>query len=119
MRSSETHPGGLQVEHHVHDTSATVRISGPLAFPEAVTVSKVMKQVIEQRPHVVLLDLTDLESVDATGVAVLVGIGGDMKKAGIQVRVIAADPRIRHRLPYTLGLRKIFPTVEHALRYQP
>jgi hypothetical protein len=57
--------------------------------------------------------------VAATGIAVLVGIGGDLKNAGIQVRVIAADARIPHRLPYTLGLRKIFPSLEDALRCQP
>jgi anti-anti-sigma factor len=118
MRSSQIHPGGLHVEHHMSDASAMVRISGPLDFPDAVAVTGVLKHVIEQQPTVVLLDLTDLETVDDTGVAVLVGIGGDLKSAGIQVRVIAADPRIRHRLPYTLGLRKIFPTVRDAMRYQ-
>ena len=120
MESSQTYPGGLEVAHHMHaTTSATVQISGPLVFPDAVAVSGVIKHVIEQRPPVVVLDLTDIERVDATGVAVLVAIGGDLKSAGIQVRVVAADPRIRHRLPYTLGLRKVFPTVEQAMKYQP
>jgi anti-anti-sigma factor len=119
MEGNQTYPGGLQLAHHMHDTSAIVRISGPLVFPEAVSVSEGMKLVIEQQPPVVLLDLTDIERVDATGVAVLVAIGGDLKDAGIQVRVVAADPRIRHRLPYTLGLRKVFPTVEEAMEYQP
>lgn len=35
-----------------------------------------------------------------------VRIGGDLEAAGMEVRVVAADPRIRHRLPYTLRLRK-------------
>ena len=118
MDDSKTFPGGLQVEHHVSDSSATVQIGGPLTFPDAVAVSGVIKHIIEQQPSVVLLDLTDMQDVDATGIAVLVGIGGDLKNADIQVRVIATDPRIRHRLPYTLGLRKIFPTRDEALRYQ-
>lgn len=119
MESSETYPGGLRVAHHLDAASAIVRISGPLEFPDAVAVSGVIRHVVEQQPPVVLLDLTEIERVDATGVAVLVGIGGDLKTAGIQVRVVAADPRIRHRLPYTLGLRKVFPTVEEAMNYQP
>jgi anti-anti-sigma factor len=119
MDDNKTFPGGLQVEHHVSDSSATVQIGGPLTFPEAVAVTGVIKHVIEQQPSLVLLDLTGMQNVDATGIAVLVGIGGDLKNADIQVRVIAADPGIRHRLPYTLGLRKIFPTLEEALRYQP
>ena len=119
MDDSKTYPKGLQVEHHISDSSATVQIRGPLTFPEAVEVSGVIKHIIEKRPSLVLLDLTDMQEVDATGIAVLVGIGGDLKQADMQVRIIASDPRIRHRLPYTLGLRKIFPTVEEALRYQP
>jgi anti-anti-sigma factor len=119
MDDTKTFPGGLHVEHHMSDASAMVQIGGPLTFPDAVAVSGVVKHVIEHHPPVVLLDLTELQHVDATGVAVLVGIGGDLKKAQIQVRVIAADPRIRHRLPYTLGLRKVFATIEEALRYQP
>jgi len=119
MHDVKTFPGGLQVEHHVSDSSATVQIGGPLTFPDAVAVSGVIKHIIELGPSVVLLDLTDMQAVDGTGIAVLVGIGGDLKNADVQVRVIAADPRIRHRLPYTLGLRKIFPTVEAARRYQP
>jgi anti-anti-sigma factor len=115
MHDSQTLSGGLEVAHDVSDTSAIVRISGPLIFPDAVAVSGVVQHVIEQRPPLVLLDLTDMQGVDATGIAVLVGIGGDLKNAGILVRVIAADPRIRHRLPYTLGLRKIFSTPEEAL----
>jgi len=119
MNDNTTFPGGLQVGHHVSDDSATVRIRGPLTFPDAVAVSGVIKHVIEQRPVLVMLDLTGMQAVDATGVAVLVGIGGDLKNADIQVRVIADDPRIRHRLPYTLGLRKVFSTMEDAQRYQP
>lgn len=119
MDDSKTFPRGLQVEHHVSENSATVQIGGPLTFPEAVAVSGVVKHIIEQRPRVVLLDLTDMQEVDATGIAVLVGIGGDLENADIEVRIIAADPRIRHRLPYILGLRKTFATVEEALRHQP
>lgn len=105
----------LQVTHRVAQDRAVVSVSGPLKFPDAVNLSAVIKQVIEEHPPVALLDLTSLDGVDATGVAVLVGIGGDLKTAGIQVRIIASDPRIRHRLPYTLGLRRIFPTVEDAI----
>ena len=115
MHDSQTFLGGLQVAHDVSEASAIVRISGPLTFPDAVVVTGVIKHVIELHPPLVLLDLTDTQRVDATGIAVLVGVGGDLKNAGILVRVIAADPRIRHRLPYTLGLRKIFPTAEEAL----
>lgn len=119
MRSSQTFPGGLHVEHRMHPTSATVRIGGCLKFPDAVAVAGVVRHVIEQRPPVVILDLTDVESVDGTGVAVLVGLGGDLKHSGIQVRVVTADLRIRRRLPYTLGLRKVFRTVDEAESHVP
>ena len=119
MHDTKTFPGGLHVEHHVTEDSAIVQIGGPLTFPDAVAVSGVVRHVIELQPSLVLLDITAMQRVDSTGVAVLVSIGISLKEAGIQVRVVAADPRIQHRLPYTLGLRKVFPTVEEALRYQP
>jgi anti-anti-sigma factor len=119
MHDTQTFDSGLQVAHHITDASSIVSVTGPLNFPDAVRVTGVMKHVIEHQPTLVLLDLTHIEDVDATGVAVLVGIGGDLKDAGIQVRIIAADPRIRHRLPYTLGLRTIFPSVADALHDQP
>jgi len=119
MHDTKTFAGGLQVEHHVSESSAIVQIGGPLTFPDAVAVSGVVNHVIELQPSLVLLDLTEMQNVDSTGVAVLVAIGISLKNADIQVRVVAADPRIQHRLPYTLGLRKVFPTVEEALRYQP
>lgn len=119
MDKRSTPAGKLRVEHHVSDASATLRIEGPLTFPGAVDVFRVIRHVIEQQPPFVILDLTNMRDVDATGVAVLVGIGGDLKSAGIQVRVVVADPHIRHRLPYTLGLRKVFPTIEDSLLYQP
>lgn len=119
MDGNQSFESGLQVAHQIRVESALVRVSGPLTFPDAVGVAGVMKHVIEQDPHLVLLDLTHIAQVDATGVAVLVGMGGDLKSAGIQVRVIASDPRIRHRLPYTLGLRKIFATEEEARLFRP
>jgi anti-anti-sigma factor len=119
VHSSQDFATGLHVAHELFGATATIRIGGPLTFPDAVAATGVVKHVVEQSPSLVLLDLTEVAHVDATGVAVLVGIGGDLKQAGIEVRVVAADPRIRHRLPYTLGLRKVFATVEAALRYQP
>lgn len=118
MDDTQVFNSGLEVERHLSNDAAMVRICGTLTFPDAVGATEVMKHVIEQHPPVVLLDLTDLTTVDATGLAVLVGMGGDLKNAGIQVRVVASDPRLRHRLPYTLGLRNVFPTVEEALTYQ-
>ena len=119
MRDSQTFDTGLQITHETFDESAIVHVSGPLQFPDAVALSRHMNRVIERRPPVVLFDLTHMTEVDSTGVAVLVGVGGDLKQAGIQVRVVASDPRIRHRLPYTLGLRKVFPSLTEALRDQP
>jgi anti-anti-sigma factor len=115
--SDEQTPAGsaLSILHSISPERSVVSVAGPLTFPDAVRLSGVVRQILEQHPPVALLDLTALDSVDATGVAVLVGIGDDLKTAGIQVRVVAADPRIRHRLPYTLGLRRIFASVEDAI----
>jgi len=115
MKNQQILAPGLQVRQRVGKDRAIISVGGPLKFPDAVHLTAAIKQVIKQHPPVVLLDLTHLEGVDATGVAVLVGIGGDLKTAGIQARIIASDPLIRHRLPYTLGLRRVFTSVEDAI----
>lgn len=110
---------GLRVTHRVQKESAIVHVSGPLTFPDAVGLTGVIKSLIAEQIPLLLLDLTDIAEVDGTGLAVLIGVGGDLKNAAAQVRVIAPDPRLRHRLPYTLGLRKVFTSVDEALQFTP
>jgi len=108
---------GLIIIDEVQDDLAIVHVAGPLTFPDAVTLTGVVKSVLNRPPAVLLLDLTEIEEIDATGVAVLVGVGGDLKDARKEVRVIVSDPRVRHRLPYTLGLRKVFTSQDEAIRF--
>lgn len=107
----------LVVLDAVHDDIAFVQVDGPLTFPDAVTLSGVVRSLLAQPSQLLLLDLTGVGKIDATGVAVLVGVGGDLKDAGKEVRIIVSDPRVRQRLPYTLGLRKVFTSVDEAIRF--
>lgn len=61
--------------------------------------------------QVTVLDLGELAEANHTGIAVLVAVGRDLKAAGSQVRVVAADRALLGRLPYTLGLRRTFASL--------
>lgn len=119
MDKTDAFDSGLIVSQEVNDEWAIVHVTGPLTFPDAVTLTGVVASVLEQPPVVLLLDLTSVGEVDATGVAVLVGVGRDLKDAGKQVRVIVSDSRVRNRLPYTLGLRKVFTSIDEAIHFTP
>lgn len=108
---------GLVITHEVTESWAIVHVDGPLTFPDAVALSHVIKDLVERSPDLLFLDLIEVGKIDATGVGVLVGAGGDLKDSGKQVRVIVADPRVRHRLPYSLGLRKVFTSLQEAMAF--
>lgn len=94
MRDSQTFDSGLHLSQETFGESAIVRVSGPLQFPDAVSLHGHINRIIARRPLVVLVDLTNMVDVDSTGVAVLVGAGGDLKDAGIQVR--SSRPTLRY-----------------------
>lgn len=118
MDETQVSDSGLVITREITDEWAIVHVSGPLEFPDAVALTHVIKDLIEWSPQVLLLDLIEVGKIDATGVGVLVGVGGDLKDSGKQVRVIVADPRFRHSLPFTLGLCKIFTSVQEAKEFE-
>jgi ABC-type transporter Mla MlaB component len=90
-----------------------------LRFPEAVQLTRAAKNLFEQGvTEVTVLDLSALDDVDHTGIAVLVSVGRDLKAAGSQVRIVAADRALVVRLPYTLGLRRVFASAADALSFK-
>jgi anti-anti-sigma regulatory factor len=60
--------------------------------------------------------LHDLD--DTTGLGVLMSISAHLKAAQVDIRVVAAEPRLRHRLPQCLRSQPIFFTVTDALTSQ-
>lgn len=107
----------LRIEVGRVEGARVVSVSGALSFPDAVQLTHAVEQVISQGAGAVtVLDLTALDAAtDHTGIAVLVAAARDLKAAGSQVRVVTADRAIRARLPYTLGLRRLFGTRGEAL----
>lgn len=107
---------GLDIAFGLTDGAMVVRVCGALRFPAAVQLTTATKAHFEHGvTEVTVLDLSALDDMDHTGVAVLVAVARDLKAAGSQVRIVAANRAITARLPYTLGLRRIFATTEDAL----
>jgi anti-anti-sigma factor len=111
-------PGGLDIEIGETESATIVRVSGALRFPAAVQLTRAAKDLFEQGvSEVTVLDLSDLDDMDHTGIAVLVGVGRDLKAEGSQVRIVTADRALLARLPYTLGLRRLCASTAKALSF--
>ncbi len=113
-------PAELRIEEGRVQGALVVSVSGALKFPAAVQLTHAVEQLItEGVGAVTVLDLTALDNgTDHTGIAVLVAAARDLKAAGSQVRVVTADRAILARLPYTLGLRRLFRSRADALDLQ-
>lgn len=113
-------PVGLRIEADRVEGALVVSVSGSLTFPAAVQLTRTVAHLIGQGVvAVTVLDLAALDDADHTGVAVLVAAARDLKAAGSQVRVVTADRAILARLPYTLGLRRVFSSRAEALSFEP
>lgn len=113
-------PTVLRIEDRRVEGALVVSVSGALRFPSAVQLTHAVERLIGQGVGAVtVLDLTALDDgLDHTGIAVLVAAARDLKAAGSQVRVVTADRAVLARLPYTLGLRRLFVSRGEALDFQ-
>jgi anti-sigma B factor antagonist len=88
---------------------SVVMISGRLALGgETEKLDAAVNQLIEQDQKTVVLDLTALDYADSSGIGTLVSCLTKVRKAGGELKVAGANPRIRRIFAMT-GVQSLLP----------
>jgi anti-sigma B factor antagonist len=88
---------------------AVVTISGRLALGgETEKLEVAVNKLIAQNNKKLVLDITTLDYVDSSGVGMLVACLTNVKKAGGEMKVAGANPRIRRIFSMT-GVESLMP----------
>lgn len=91
-------------------------LSGDVDLGSAPALRQQLSELTETTPAFLVIDLTDLEFIDSTGLGVLVGTLRRVRASGGDVRLAAARSGITRVFSVT-GLDRVFslyPTVEAA-----
>ena len=88
---------------------AVIAISGRLAIGgEVERLEAAVNGLLKNQQKKFILDITGLEYVDSSGVGMLVSSLTHVKKAGGDLRLAGANPRIQRILSMT-GVNTLFP----------
>jgi anti-anti-sigma factor len=96
---------------------AVITISGRLALGgETEKLNAAVNALLHRDQKRVILDITALDYVDSSGIGMLVSCLTDVKKAGGDLKVVGANPRIKRIFSTTGidGLLQMFATVSEA-----
>ena len=91
---------GLELVVQLQDDGAVVRLSGRLVAGVTGVLKDRVKQLIPGA-GVIVLDLTDLEHMDSSGVGTVVGLYVSARRAGCELRLVNFNKRIRELLGMT------------------
>ena len=101
--------GTLEVRTAIEDGTRVVSLSGELDLSNAET-AKTALQEAQEADAPLIVDMRELEFIDSTGIALLVGIiGGD---PGPEVRFVPSDSAAVTRVMELTGLAGRLPLVE-------
>jgi anti-sigma B factor antagonist len=88
---------------------AVVTVTGRLALGgETELLDAAVNGLLQQHQKRFVLDITTLESADSSGIGMLVSCLTNVKKAGGELRVAGANPRLRRILAMT-GVDTMMP----------
>ena len=108
----------MPLEHRQVDSTQVVEISGRLVFGrETEQLESLVKDLSAQGASRVVFDISALEYTDSSGVGALVASLTLIKRAGGELRMAGARPRIQRILELT-GMDKLvqfYSTVEEAV----
>jgi anti-sigma B factor antagonist len=97
---------GLELKVYTEEGTTVVRCSGRLTSGLTANLREKVKELI---PHakLIVLDLTDLQHMDSSGLGTLVGLYVSTRRAGCDLRLINFNKRVRELLGMT-NLLSIF-----------
>jgi anti-sigma B factor antagonist len=107
----------LSIHVHVVDDVRVFELTGSLDIATSPTVRAALVSESERGSHRLIVDLTQVDFLDSTGLGALIGGQRRAKEFGGEVRLVAKEGQILRLLRIT-GLLKVFsvyPTLEAAV----
>ena len=102
---------------HLESGYAVINISGRLALGgETEKLNAAIKALLQKEHKKFVLDITGLDYVDSSGVGMLVACLTSIRRSGGELKMVGANPRIRHIFSMTGvdNLVQVFGTVAEA-----
>lgn len=97
--------------------SAIVKVAGDIDMSRAAAFQQDLLAVLDKRPKVVVVELSEVPYMDSSGVASLVKMLARAKRANCLLRLAALNDKVRSIFEITRldGVFEIFGTTEEAL----
>ena len=112
------HHEDLSIHVHVASDMQVFELKGSLDIATSPTVRAALTSASERGSHRLVVDLTQVDFLDSTGLGALIGGQRRAKEFGGEVRLIAKEGQILRLLRIT-GLLRVFavyPTLEDAVK---
>jgi anti-anti-sigma factor len=108
----------MPLEHRQVDSTAVVAMSGRLLFGhDTEHMENMVKDLLAKGGRRFVFDISTLDYTDSSGVGAMVACLTLIKKAGGEMRLAGAKPRI-HRILTMTGVDQLvpfYPTVQEAV----
>ncbi len=114
----QQHHEDLSIHVHVIDDIEAFELTGSLDIATSPTVRAALTSASERGGHQLIVDLTQVDFLDSTGLGALIGGQRRAREFGGEVRIVAKEGQILRLLRIT-GLLKVFavyPTLEDAVK---
>ncbi len=107
VRIINHHHEDLSLHVHVVDGVQVFELSGSLDIATSPTVRAALSEASERGDHRLIVDLTNVEFLDSTGLGALIGAQRRAKEYAGEVRLVVKEGQILRLLRIT-GLLKVF-----------
>ncbi len=97
----------MQISIEKNSHTSTVSVSGEITSDQCPEFRENLLLAAENKPETIYLDLSAVPFIDSSGLGVLVGVRGQMKKYGSQLRILNPQPSVRKLFDLT-RLSKVF-----------
>jgi anti-sigma B factor antagonist len=93
--------GSLRIRRSGDDSEVVLSLGGELDLQSAPELERELAAIRSDRPRRMLLDLSQLEFMDSTGLAVIIGAEQAAAADGISVRLRAGGPQVQRLFELT------------------
>lgn len=102
-----------------NDGITIIKLSGNiLGGPDASALNDMLHSLIEKNQKKVVLDLSGVNTMNSSGLGMLIGALTTMKNAGGDLKIAAASKKIESLLVITklISVFELFPTIKSAIK---